>query len=350
MQEQTQSWELLIGTYTNQEGGGIYLLDFYPATGKLADKRLVAETVNPSYLAISKNRQYVYTVNETKAGHISSFRWNEDRSQLIQVDQQPSQGNSPCYVDVNPEENLLALANYGSGSILVYNLDDHGMIGEDPVIHQHEGSGPVMPNQKAAHAHCVKFDPQGKYLYALDLGIDQIIGYPVVTNEIMGKATSILAFDPGDGPRHMIFHPLKDMAFVVNELSGSVVSLKVDHETGLLQRIDRASTLPKNFAGRNACADIHITANGKFLYVSNRGHDSIAIFSVSENGELESLGHEPVQGKWPRNFILSPDEKHLLVANQNSNNITVFELNPETGLLTFTGNEISVTRPVVMKF
>ncbi|MCB0669736.1 MAG: lactonase family protein, partial [Saprospiraceae bacterium] len=207
----------------------------------------------------------------------------------------------------------------------------------------------VLPNQKGPRAHCVKFDPNGKFLYTVDLGIDQIITYPVSASGV-GEATSRFALDPGDGPRHFIFDPTRDLAYVVNELGSSVVSMRIDHNTGELTRIDKKGTLPEGFEGDNYCADIHISSDGKFLYASNRGHNSLAIFSVGDQGELEKIGVESVQGEWPRNFTLSPDEKYVLVANQNTDNITVFNRNTETGALTFTGNQYQLSKPVALKF
>lgn len=349
MQKQ-QTLELLVGTYTNQESKGMYLLDFEPDSGGLGNLRMVVETPNPSYLTISKDRQYVYAVNEGGDGQVSSFKWNEDRSSLIPVSQQSTLGSSPCHVELNPAESLLAIANYSSGNVAVFGLGESGIIRDSPVNFQHEGSGPVKPNQNGARAHCTKFAANGKFLYAVDLGIDQIISYPVGDDGLVGSAVSRLNLDPGDGPRHLIFHPSRDLAFVVNELSGSVVSMKADHTTGRLERIDKASTVPDDFDGKNYCADIHITKNGKFLYASNRGHHSIAIFSVSDDGALNRIGIEPVRGEWPRNFTLSPDERFLLVANQNTDNITVFSVEQTTGLLTFTGQEVKLSRPVALKF
>lgn len=347
---QPTSMELLVGTYTDQGSEGIYLLDFDPAKGSLSNARPVAETTSPSFLAISEDRQYVYAVNETAPGNVSAFQWNEDRSQLSAVNQQASQGDHPCFTELSPDGKLLAVANYSSGNISVYPIEETGGLASANAVHHHLGSGPVKPNQEAAHAHCAKFAPNGKFLYAVDLGTDQIVTYPINDQGITESAISGLKLEPGDGPRHLVFHPTLDMAFVINELSGSVASLSVNTETGKLTIIDKKRTLPEDFEGNNACADIHISSNGKFLYASNRGHNSIAIFSVSEKGELELLATEPVQGDWPRNFTFSPDEKFLLVANKNTNNITVFSVNQETGALSFTGNQITVSRPVCLMF
>jgi len=342
--------ELLAGTYTDESSKGIYLLSFNPADGSLENKGLVAETVSPSYLDISNDRQFVFAVNENDPGTVSSFKWNDDRTQLNLINQQPSEGAHPCFIELNQDEIQLAVANYSSGNIAIYSVDDNGSIGESPEVRKHEGSGPVTPNQKSAHAHCSKFDANGKFLYVADLGIDEIISYPLDENGKPGEKQTALALDKGDGPRHFIFHPSKDLLFVINELSGSVVSAKVNHDTGLLERIDKKSTLPDDYTGTNSCADIHITSNGKFLYASNRGHNSIATFKVAEDGTLEKIANEPVQGEWPRNFTLSPDEKHLIVANKDTDNITVFRLDPETGLLTYTGNQVMVSKPVCLKF
>lgn len=342
--------ELLVGTYTDKESKGLYKLLFNPADGSLSEKMLVAETISPSYFDISKDRQFIYTVNESKPGNVSSYKWNEERTQLTLVSTQSSEGDHPCYAELNGDENLLAVGNYSSGNLVVYKVDENGVISPDPQNKQHEGSGPVKPNQDSAHAHCSKFDANGKFVYVADLGIDEIVAYPVGENGVLGEKQTALAFDKGDGPRHLIFHPTKDIAFIINELSGSIVSAKVNHETGIFERIDKQSTLPADFTGENSCADIHITSNGKFLYGSNRGHNSIAMFSVTEEGKLTLLGNEPVQGGWPRNFVISPDEKHLLVANKDTNNITVFNINSETGLLTYTGNQAEVSRPICLKF
>jgi len=346
---QNMNMELLVGTYTGKGSKGIYLLDFDQNSGKLSNERLLIETSNPSFVTYDRDKKFVYAVNEGREGQVSSFQWNSDRSALQAVNQQSSEGSSPCYLELNPEEDLLAVANYSSGNLSIYKIGNGGEIQPMPTVIQHEGAGPVKPNQESPRAHCVRFDPNGHFLYAVDLGIDQIISYPVLNGEV-GKAVSSIAMDPGDGPRHFIFHPSLNLAFVVNELGSSVVSMKIDHKTGKLARIDKASTLPNDFTGKNYCADIHITSNGKFLYASNRGHQSIAIFEVSEDGKLRRIGIESVHGEWPRNFTLSPDEKHLLVANQNSDNITVFNINQETGLLSYTGHEYKLSQPVALKF
>ncbi|MDA0195739.1 MAG: lactonase family protein [Bacteroidetes bacterium] len=333
--------ELLAGNAT-----GIHLLNFDPSNGSISKVGFLVEARSPSYFQISDDRQYVYSVNEGKDGGASSFKWNRDSSRLELLSQQPSNGDYPCYVDIDASEKMMAVGNYGTGNIAIYTInDDHQL--QPPAMRQHEGSGP-QPSQNGPRAHCARF--KGDFMYAVDLGIDKILSYPVNGDMTVGEAKVAIAMDPGDGPRHLIFHPTKDMAFAINELSSTIVSMKANYTNGTFERIDKASTLPDDFTEKNSCADIHITPDGKFLYGSNRGHNSIAIFAVSEEGMLTSLGQEPVRGSWPRNFTLSPDGNYLIVANRRSNNIVVFKIDRATGLLAYTGNEVELEGTACLKF
>ncbi len=341
--------ELLVGTFTSEDSKGIYKLDFDQKTGALSNKVLLAERKNPGYLYISQDRKKVYSSNGVAPGSISIYEFTADRSQLNLIDELASKGAGACYIELNDKESLVAAANYGSGSIVVYKLEPSGVVDNAPMSVQHQGSGP-HPNQKSPHAHCVKFHPTGKYLYAVDLGADEIMFYEINDSNEIGNLQTALKTDPGDGPRHMVFHPNKNRVFIINELSSTVISANINEQTGTLDRIDKRSTLPEEYTGPNACADIHLSADGQFLYASNRGHNSIAIFSVSEIGELKLLTTEPVHGDWPRNFILSADGEFLLVANERSNNISIFKVNTETGQLNYTGNQVEISRPVCLKF
>jgi len=344
-----ESIEMLVGTYTDDTSKGIYKFYFDPNDGKLENKGLVAEAMSPSYLDISKDKKFVYAVNERDPGKVSSYQWNDDRSELELISKVSSEGVGPCFSEINTAGNLLAIANYSSGNIAVYSVEN-GKIGQDPETRQHVGSSIVKPNQNAPHAHCSKFGTNGKYIYVADLGIDEVLSYSVNSEGILGKKQIALAMDQGDGPRHLVFHPAKDIVFIINELSSTVTSAKVDQSTGLFEKIDKQSTLPKDYIDKSYCADIHISSDGKFLYASNRGHNSIAVFSVSDEGKIKLLSTSSVEGDWPRNFTLTPDENYLLVANQKSDNITVFQRNQETGFLTFTGNEVKISKPVCLKF
>ncbi|SMG40761.1 6-phosphogluconolactonase [Arenibacter troitsensis] len=344
-----EALKLLVGTFAEGDDQGIYQVDFNPETGELFNSRRVAIENKPGYLYLSKDGNRVYSSNGTKPGSVSAFQWNKDKTALDKLSNFSSIGDGACYVGVSPEEHLLAAANYSSGSIVIYPLEEKGGMIDDPQGVQHSGSGP-HPNQKSAHAHCVQFSQNGKFLYAVDLGIDQILTYPINSDNKLGEAQVALQLDPGDGPRHLIFHPTENKVFIINELSSTVVSATVDEENGVFTKIDKKSTLPEDYQEPNACADIHISKDGKFLYASNRGHNSIAVYSVSEVGDLELLGIENVQGDWPRNFALSPDGNFLLVANQKSDNIIVFRVDKQTGLLKYTGNQLGLSQPVCLKF
>jgi 6-phosphogluconolactonase len=347
-QNQEKSMNLFVGTYTGKGSDGIYMLKFDTETGSLTDKLLVAETPNPSFLAISKDRKYIYAANESSPGSVSSFKWDEENRRLEFINQQPTQGAHPCYVAINHSGEKIVAANYSSGNIAVFDIDN-GKINDSPTIRQHEGKGPTG-RQKGPHAHFSQFTPNDSFIYAVDLGIDEVVAYPINSKGSVGEGHTALKLDGGDGPRHMAFHPSKDLVFIINELSSSVVSAKADHKNGRFEMIDKISTLPEDFEGKNSCADIHIGSDGKFLYASNRGHNSIAIFSVADNGKLKMLGTEHVKGDWPRNFTISPDGNYLLVANQRSNNIVVFGIDKNTGLLNETGYEAEISNPVCLKF
>ncbi|MFY0627777.1 MAG: lactonase family protein [Reichenbachiella sp.] len=342
--------ELLVGAYTGSGNDGITLLNFNIEHGTLENKGLIVKTTNPSYLAISKDRNKVYAVNETENGKVSSFKWNTERTKLSLISEQSSQGDYPCYAALNNAESLLAIGNYVTGNIVSYNIDRDGVIHENPFVGQHKGKGGDPERQAGPHAHCVKFSWNKKFLYAVDLGKDEIIKYHLNGTELSNPTTAI-KLQPGDGPRHLIFHPTRKFAFIINELSSTMVSLAIE-KNGDLKEISRVSTITEDYEGDNACADIHISDDGKFLYGSNRGHNSIVILELAENGTLVKLNHESVRGDWPRNFTLSPDidNRFLLVANQKSNNITVFNRDRNSGLLTFTGNEIAISQPVCLKF
>ncbi|MDH5609707.1 MAG: lactonase family protein [Cyclobacteriaceae bacterium] len=347
MKTEKNSLNLLVGTYTLGESQGIYRISFDPETGRLSDSVLVAPTENPSYLALSADGKSVYSVNENEEGLVTAFRWNES-GKLDQTSQLSTNGAYPCYIDA--ANGWVSVANYGSGNVVFYQTNDAGDLLDNPVIRQHEGKGPDSARQEGPHAHYAAFDNQAKWNYAVDLGIDAIKAYGINENGEIGEGITALQLDGGEGPRHLAFIPEKKLAFVVNELSSTVVSMAWDTDNGTFVPIQRISTLPAGFEGTSYCADVHASADGKFLYVSNRGHDSIAIFSIAENGNLSLVGTESVRGKWPRNFTLSPDNQFLLVANQHTHNVTVFAIDPATGLLSYTGNEISIDSPVCLKF
>ena len=344
--EMPKTFDLLIGTYTGSGSEGIYQVQYTTANGRMNDLELIAATSNPSYLAISADGKNVYSVGEDESGTISSWQWNREGT-LSLINERPSYGMHPCFVDV--QDKRLALANYSSGNGGIVGLSDNGGILQAFSKYQHYGSGRNDDRQSAPHAHFSKFSKDGRFLYVVDLGIDQVLAYPL-TDGRFGAATTALELEPGDGPRHLVFHPTKDQVFVINELSNTIVSATVDTNTGTFTSVDRKSTLPDDFSGESYCADIHISKDGQFLYGSNRGHNSIAILEVGSDASMQFLGTESTRGDWPRNFVISPDNEFLIVANQESNNIVSFKRDKDSGLLEFTGMEVSISKPVCLKF
>ncbi len=337
---------LYIGTYTTTDSEGVYRVDFDLSTGAFGSKTLVARTENPSYLALDESKQCMYVVNEVGEGKISSFRWDDQLGLFEFVTSRSSEGSYPCYVSLDQSGSLISFANYGTGNVGFYAVEN-GNIERAMGLYQHEGEpGSDLKRQEKAHAHYSGFSHG--YAFAADLGIDEIVAYRIEEGQVTGMKTAI-RMESGDGPRHLAFHPLRNFVFVINELSNTVVSMSANYETGRLEAIDRKSTLPEDFDGQSYCADIHISADGMYLYASNRGHNSIATFQVSDTGELTFSGTVGVEGDWPRNFTLSPDGKWLIVANQRSGNVTVFSIG-ENGKPAYTGNELEVSDPVCLKF
>lgn len=346
--ETTKTMELLVGTYTDKESEGIYRFNFNTTTGSLDNGELLVKTPNPSYLTSSKDGRFIYAVNEEEKGSVSAFKWNEEKTLLELINQESTNGMHPCYLDLNSSEDILVVANYSSGTVTAFNVNENGGINARPQVIQHRGSGPNSERQAGPHAHCSIFNGD-RWVYVVDLGIDQIIAYPAKSGAL-GDPHVAFQLEAEDGPRHLIFHPTEPLAFVINELSNAVVSMKVDANNGQFEVIDRVSTLPDNFTGHSQSADIQISPDGKFLYASNRGHESIAIISVSDEGSLERIGTESVRGEWPRNFVITPAGDYLLVANQYTNNIVVFKVDKENGLLSYAGHEVIIDSPVCLKF
>jgi 6-phosphogluconolactonase len=342
--EVSTSEKLWIGTQTKGTSEGIYIVEFNPTTGVLDKLELAVKVRNPTFINVLSDN--LYAVSEAEDAILVAFSKND--SGLISLGEMPSYGRGACYIDSDRSKSFVAAANYGSGNGVVYNLLADGNFGDSLFTYQHIGSGPNENRQEVPHAHCSIFSQEGSVLYVVDLGTDLVIGYPT-SGANLGQGFVALVLEPGDGPRHLIFQKNKLRAFIINELSSTIMSLTILAD-GTFEVIDRQTTLPQDFTQHNQCSDIQLSDDGKFLYGANRGHNSIVAFSVSENGELTLIGHTSVEGDWPRNFTLSPDERHLLVANQRSDNIVVFQRNKETGGLTFTGNQMTLSAPMCLKF
>jgi len=346
-----------IGTYTQESSEGIYVYRFDRRSAELIHLYTVSDVENPSFLAIDSQQRFLYAVHELneyqgqRTGAVRSFRIDPSTWNLDRLSEQPSFGEHPCHVAVHPQDNLVLLANYTSGSVSLFPVVD-GVLQTAGDTAQHVGSGPNLRRQKGPHAHSVTFSPDGRYVYAADLGIDKLMIYRMDTEKgvLIPNNPQHVSTSPGAGPRHMTFHPNGKYAYVINELNSTITAYRYDPQSGGLEEFQTLSTLPDTFTGNNTCADIHTTPDGRFLYGSNRGHDSLVICKVDKkSGILSVVGRQSVLGETPRNFAVDPAGEHVLVANQNSDSIVVFRINKRTGLLTDTGNRTKVSMPVCVK-
>ena len=344
-EKKEQNSPFYVGTYTNGESEGIYEYSL-AEDGKLSKEKLVAKTENPSYLHFSADKKYLIAANELTEGKVSSFKILKDTLEFI--NKQSSGGMHPCFVVSNDEGFVLA-ANYSSGSVGLLKLKEDGSLTELLDVHQHKGKG-ANKRQDGPHAHSVWLQPTQNDVIEVDLGTNELWFSKLnsETNKIEPKSNEKLAIAKGAGPRHMAFHPSGKWAYVFGELNNTITVLAIN-EAGEFKVESTISTLPEDFKEENTGADIHISSDGKFLYASNRGHNSIVIFKVKDDGNLEVIGHESVRGEGPRNFSLSPDEKFLLVANQYTNNIISFKRDINNGLLTYV-DEIKAATPVCILF
>ncbi|MEO6729859.1 MAG: lactonase family protein [Ferruginibacter sp.] len=349
---------LLIGTYTSGKSEGIYVYDFNTANG---DNSLVStvKTANPSYLAVSPNQKVVYSVTEnadsTKlgvGGDISAFSFDKTSGVLTEMNKQFSGGKHPCYVAVDNSGKWVFAANYTSGSAALLPVKKDGSLGAVKQVIQNAGKGPNKSRQQEPHVHSTVLSPDNKFLFIPDLGIDKVMIYQFDKNvgKLSPATPAFAASVPGSGPRHFDFHPNNRNAYLMEEMSGTVVAF--DYNAGKLNAIQRISALPADFKGTIGSADIHVSSNGKFLYCSNRGDaNSITIFKVNPvSGKLTVAGHQSTMGKTPRNFNFDPSGNFLLVANQQSDDVVIFKIDKKTGLLTDTGKRINVPNPVCIKW
>jgi len=348
-----------IGTYTQNNSGeedpaaGIWICTFDSLSGRLECIQGVEAGPNPSFLCMSSGGWYLYAANETRESQVSAFAVNSQGGGLALLNRVPTRGDNSCYVSLSPSGRWLMVSNYSSGSLTVLPVREDGSLGLLTDLVQHSGSGPHLARQEQAHAHSIRFDPSGQYALAADLGMDRVLVYSL--DEALGKlrlhdGISGTA-EPGAGPRHMEWHPGGKILYVANELNSSVAVFAWDAVHGRLEPLQTVSTFPANAVDlENTVADIHLTPDGRVLYVSNRGHNSLAAFNVdAASGGLMRVGVYPSGGDWPRNFAIHPDGKYLLAANQYSGNVVVFQIHPD-GSLSPTGEEIHVPSPVCVLF
>ncbi len=348
-----------VGTYTNSKGDGIYICSMDPDSGAIHLESIKKGIINPSFLAIDHKNLFLFSVNEISdvkglgGGFVSAFRINEKKYTLEFINKKPSGGSAPCHLIIDNKDRFVLVSNYTSGNIAVLPVSENGRLGPPVEIMQHEGSGINPKRQRVPHPHSTILDASGNYAFVPDLGIDKVMIYKF--NSRSGKLSPhdrpFIKVVPGAGPRHIVFHPDSIKAYLINELNSTLTVFDFNAKTGDLNETQTISTLPTDFSGENACADLHIGYSGQYVYASNRGHDSIVVFAADKsNGELSVIQHQHTLGKTPRSFAIDPIGRFLLVANQNSDTIVVFAIDPLSGKLFNAGYELKIPTPVCLKF
>src|SRR5580700_8983489 len=359
--EHHRKYLFYVGTYTEEgsKSKGIYAYRFDADTGEIAELGLAAETTNPSFVALHPNGRFLYAVNEVgnykgpDSGGVSAFSIDRATGKLTFLNEVASRGADPCYITVDKTGKFVLVANYTGGSVIVYPILDDGRLGEASAFVQHTGHGPNAERQEGPHAHSIDLSPDNRFAFVDDLGLDELLVYEfdAAKGSLTPNDPPFAKLDPGAGPRHFALRPDGKFAYVISEMGHTVTVFSNDAAGGRLQHLQTVTTLPKDFKGRNDDAEIQVHPSGKFLYGSNRGDDSIAIYAISKSeGTLAQQGGVHTGGKEPRSFEIDPTGTLLFAANQKSDNIVIFKIDTKTGKLTPTGQVLDVGSPVCVKF
>jgi 6-phosphogluconolactonase len=359
--KQHKQYLVYVGTYTEQgsESKGIYGYRFDATTERLTPLGLVAKTINPSFLASHSNRRFLYAVNEVsdyqgqKSGAVSAFAIDRATGKLTLLDQVASRGGGPCYITVDKTGKYVLVANYDGGSVAVFPTREDGSLGDASSFIQHTGHGTNPERQEAPHAHSIDMSPDDRFAIVDDLGLDETLVYPFDGSKgsLSPDHARIAKAAPGAGPRHFAMHPSGKFGYVINEMGSTLTVFDFDSGGGTLKPVQTISTIPKDFLKLNEPAEIEVAPSGKYLYASNRGHDSIAVFAIDpRNGTLSLVEYIPTKGTSPRHFEIAPGGSLLFVENEKSDNIVLFHIDRGSGRLTPTGAVLNVSQPVCMKF
>jgi 6-phosphogluconolactonase len=341
-----------VGTYTTGESKGIYRFNLDAETGKIDDIELAGEMGNPTYLAISKDNKYLYSVAKIEnEGGIAAFSIFGSSGDLGLLNYQVTEGAPPCHLSLDSKNNYVLSANYHKGQIIAFPLNSDGSIDNPSSEAFHKGSGPNEKRQNKAYAHYVSLTPDEKYVCAVDLGIDKMVVYEFKEGILTESEERTLTVRPGSGPRHLAFHPSNKFAYILTELTSEVIALEYSAADNTFRELQYAPALPEDFTGENLGSAIQVSPDGKFLYTSNRGHESIAVFKIdTDTGKVQCIQHVSTEGVHPRDFSLDPTGSYLIVANQNTNNLVPFKVDKETGKLTRTAEVVNIPSPVCIKF
>ena len=354
------TYRVYIGTFTDRQSKGVYLLQMDAGTGALSEPQLVAEAKSPSFLAVHPTDRFIYSVNEVNdfgggsGGGVSAFAIDTGSGKLSPLNAQPSAGSGPTHIAIDRAGNAVLVANYGSGSVAVLPVKQDGTLDKPSSVDQHQGKGADPQRQEGPHAHCVALDPTNRFALSADLGLDKVFVY-----RFDGAKGTITPNDPpfatmaaGSGPRHLAFHPSGKYVYVNTEMACTVAAFQWDGQRGTLSQFQEISTLPESFSGNKSTAEVAVHPSGKFLYVSNRGDaNNIAAFQIDPaNGRLTAAGHTSTGGKTPRSFGIDPTGRWLIAANQDTDNLFVFRIDPGTGALSPAGVEVKVPTPVCVTY
>lgn len=351
---------VFVGTYTGPKSRGIHAYRFDAGTGQVTPLGLAAATVNPTFLALHPTGRFLYAVNEVgefqgrPGGSVTAFAIDRTTGKLALLNAAPTRGGGPCHLIVDRGGRNVLVANYGGGSVAVLPIGPDGRVAEPSAFVQHTGSSVHPQRQKEPHAHGVTLSPDERFLFVPDLGLDRLMAYrfDAAKGSLTPADPAFVALKPGAGPRHFGFHPNGRFAYAINELDSTVTAFAFEAGSGALKNLGSVSTLPDDFAERerSTTAELAVHPNGRFLFGSNRGHDSIAVFAIASDGRLRRTAIVPTQGRTPRHFAIDPTGRWLWVANQESDNIVRFRLDPQTGELTSDSAPLSVGAPVCLVF
>jgi 6-phosphogluconolactonase len=348
---------IYVGTYTGPKSKGIYRLRMDSASGALTGVELAAEMTNPSFVAVHPSRRFLYAVGETGGaggkGGVAAFAMSAETGKLDALNQQSTGGAGPCHLTVDREGRNVLATNYGSGSVCVLPVGADGRLSAASSVIQHQGSGPDPKRQAGPHAHSVNLDAAARFALVCDLGLDKVFvyRYDAAGGKLAPNDLPSASVAPGAGPRHISLHPTLPIVYVINEMSSTVTAFEYDAARGALRERQTVPTLPGDFKEASSTAEVRVHPSGRFLYGSNRGHDSIAIFAIDpRTGDLTARGYQSTLGREPRHFAIDPTGAHLVAANQNSDTLVVFRIDPETGALTPAGIAAQVPAPVCVTF
>jgi 6-phosphogluconolactonase len=347
------------GTYTGARSKGIHVSRFDPATGRLTAPELAVATASPSFLALHPNRQFLYAASESsilegkRVGDVSAFSMDAKTGGLTLLNRQSAGGEGACHVAVDQSGKCLLVANYGNGAIAALPIRSDGALAEPGTVIQHQGSSVNPARQSGPHAHFITTDPADRFALVCDLGLDEVLVYRLdpAKATLVANDPPFASVKPGSGPRHLAFHPSGRFVFLISEMSSTLTVFAYDAKRGALKELQTISTLPEPYTGERSGAEVQVHPSGKFVYGSNRGHDSIAVFGFDpKRGQLTCVQHQATQGKMPRHFALDPTGQWLLAENQESDSVVVFRVDATTGRLSPTGQTISIGAPVCAVF